>query len=179
MRATQLSTVDQIAPSYRSPYTQQIGTSLERQLTKTTTFTITYLRSFGVHQLVTRNANAPDPYIASDPRPNPTGGNVDQYYPEAVFKQNQLIVNVNARLSPNFSIFGFYNLTAANSDGGAGSAASNAYNLTQDYGRAAFASRNMVFMMANYQGPWAIRLQPVPDCAVGQALQHHHQPGPE
>jgi len=158
--ASELPTTDQIAPSYRSPYTQQIGTSLERQLTKTTTLTATYLHSFGVHQLVTRNANAPDPYIAGNPRPNPVGGNVNQYYPEAVFKQNQLIVNVNARLSQNFSLFGFYNLTSANSDGGAGSAASNAYNLSQDYGRAAFASRNMVFMMANYQGPWALRFNP-------------------
>jgi len=71
-----------------------------------------------------------------------------------------MIVNVNARLTPNFSLMGFYNLTSANSDGGAGSSASNSYNLTQDYGRAAFASRNMLFLMANYQGPWAIRFNP-------------------
>jgi hypothetical protein len=67
---------------------------------------------------------------------------------------------VNARISPKFSIFGFYNWTDANTDGGAGSNPSNSYNLMQDYGRAAFASTNMVFMMANYTGPWAIRFNP-------------------
>ncbi len=157
--ATTLRSINQIAPNYRSPYTGQLGTSVERQVSKTITLTATYLRSFGVHQLVTRNSNAPDP-ASGDARPDPTGGNVNEYYPEAVFKQNQMIVNVNARLTPNFSLMGFYNLTSANSDGGAGSAASNSYNLTQDYGRAAFASRNMVFLMANYQGPWGIRFNP-------------------
>jgi hypothetical protein len=71
-----------------------------------------------------------------------------------------MIVNVNARFTPNFSIVGFYNLTAANSDGGSGNAVSNSYNLSQDYGRASFASRNMVFMMANYQAKWGIRFSP-------------------
>jgi hypothetical protein len=37
---------------------------------------------------------------------------------------------------------------------------SNSYNLMQDYGRAAFASTNMVFMMANYIAPWALRFNP-------------------
>ena len=161
------STVVQVEPGYRSPYTEQFGASIERQLTKTTTVTATYLRSFGVHQQVTRDSNAylPGTYQYDSPtlvgvRPNPNLGIVQQFFPEAVFKQNQVIVNVNARLSPKFSIFGFYNWTDANTDGGAGSEASNSYNLTQDYGRAAFASTNMVFMMANYLGPWAIRFNP-------------------
>ena len=33
---------------------------------------------------------------------------------------------------------------------GAGRHASNSYNLSQDYGRAGFVSRNMVFLMGNY-----------------------------
>jgi hypothetical protein len=155
-----------IAPSYKSPSTQQAGVSLERQLTKTTTLTFTYLHSFGAHQLVERNSNAylPGTYQFNNPaltgiRPDPSLGIVEEYYPEAVFKQDQFIVNVNARITPNFSVMGFYNLTAANTDG-AGSLASNSYNLSQDYGRASFASRNMVFLMANYMGPWALRFNP-------------------
>jgi Carboxypeptidase regulatory-like domain len=154
------STIVQVAPSFHSPYTQQAGVSLERQLTKTTTLTATYLHSFGVHQLVTRDSNAYLPGVTPTARPNPNLGIVDQYYPQAVFKQNQMIVNVNARFSPKFSVMGFYNLTAANSDGGAGEPVSNSYNLTQDYGRASFASRNMVFLLANYQGPLGIRFNP-------------------
>jgi hypothetical protein len=155
-----------VAPSYKSPSTQQTGVSLERQLTKTTTLTLTYLHSFGAHQLVERNSNAylPGTFEFGSPtltgvRPNPSLGIVDEYYPEAVFKQDQFIANINARLTPNFNVLGFYNLTSANTDG-AGSLASNSYNLSQDYGRASFASRNMVFLMANYMGPWAIRFNP-------------------
>ena len=167
--ANSTATIDTIAPGFHSPYTQQAGLSLERQLTKTTTLTATYLHSFGVHQLVTRDANAYEPCpTLADPnaicRPLTTSTNnlgiVDEYYPQAVFKQEQLIVNVNARFTPNFSIVGFYNFTDANSDGGAGNAVSNSYNLSQDYGRASFASHNMVFMLANYQMRWGIRFNP-------------------
>ena len=163
---TPQTTIVQISPTYHSPYTQQLGASLERQLTKTTTLTGTYLHSFGVHQMVTRDANAYTPLpgttyynSTTGPRLNPSLGIINEYYPEAVFKENQMILNVNARISPKFGIFGFYNLSFANTDG-AGGNASNSYNLSQDYGRASFVSRNMVFLMGNYTGPWALRFNP-------------------
>jgi hypothetical protein len=158
----------QIDPTYHSPYMEQLGTSLERQVTKTTTLSATYLHSNGVHQMATRDSNAylPGDYIFNGggvpptilaPRPNPNLGIVKEFYPEAVFKQNQLIVNINARFTPKFSVMGFYNLTYANADTGT---ASNSYNLKQDYGRAGFVSRNMVFLMGNYTGPWRITFNP-------------------
>ena len=52
---------------------------------------------------------------------------------------------------------GFYNLTSRNADTGT---ASNSYNLNQDYGRASLVSRNMVFLMGNYTGPWGISFNP-------------------
>jgi hypothetical protein len=159
---TVTSQIDRIKPDYHSPYTEQFGTSLERQLTRTTTFTATYLHSFGVHQTATINANAykPGTFTYGSPapaRPNPSLGIVDEFYPEAVFKQNQLIMNVNARFTPNFNVMGFYNLTSANSDTGT---ASNSYNLSQNYGRASFAARQMLFLMSNYTGPWGINFSP-------------------
>lgn len=160
------TTLVQIAPNYHSPYTQQLGASLERQLTKTTTLTGTYLHSFGVHQMVTRDANPYTPLqgttfynSSTGPRLNPDLGIINEYYPEAIFKENQMILNVNARISPKLSFFGFYNLSFANTDG-AGGFASNSYNLSQDYGRATFVSRNMLFLMGNYTGPWALRFNP-------------------
>ncbi len=154
----------QIAPNYHAPYTEQLGTSLERQLTKTTSATLTYLRSYGVHQMATRDSNAFEPLpgtffynSTTGPRPIPSLGIVKEFYPEAVFKQNQMIVNINARFSPKFGMMGFYNLSFANADTGT---ASNSYNLKQDYGRAGFVSRNMVFLMGNYTGPWGITFNP-------------------
>lgn len=168
---TPQTTLVQIAPSYHSPYTQQLGASIERQLTKTVTVTGTYLHSFGVHQMVTRDANPYTPIPgttyynqSTGPRLNPSLGIIQEYYPEAIFKQNQMILNVNARVSPKLGFFGFYNLSFANTNGaggfGGGSFASNSFNLSQDYGRAAFVNRNMVFLMGNYTGPWALRVNP-------------------
>jgi hypothetical protein len=162
------STIDTVAPGFHAAATQQVGAGLERQLSKNTTLTVTYLNSFGTHQLVTRNSNAYLPGVTPATRPDPNLGIVDQFYSEAVFKQNQMIVNLNARISPKLSIVGFYNLTAANSDGGAGNSVSNSYDLNQDYGRASFASRNTVFMLANYQGPWALRFNPFLIAASGK-----------
>jgi hypothetical protein len=160
----------QISPTYRAPYAEQFGASVERQLTKVSTLTLTYLHSFGPHQLVVRDSNAYLPgdytYNASGPptitasRPDPGLGIVQQYYPEAVYKQNQITVNINARFSPTLSVMGFYNWTDANSDGGGGSNPSNSYNLSQDYGRAGFVHPQMLFLMGNYTGPWSISFNP-------------------
>ena len=147
-----------VDPTFHSPYTGQAGLGIERQLNKGSSATVTYLHSFGVHQLVTINANQQD---SDGTYPlDPSGGYLYEFYPEAVFKQDQLITSVNARLNKNLSLVGFYTLGFAHSDGGAGSNASNAYNLSQDYGRATFVSRNQVFTMANYSGPWGLRFNP-------------------
>jgi hypothetical protein len=129
--------------------------SIERQLFSGTSLTLTYLHSFGVHQLVTRNANQA---TGGTPQ-NSTGGYLYEYDPEAVFKQNQVITSVNAKVSKNLSFVGFYTLAWANTNG-AGGSASDAYDLDKDYGRAGFVSRNMLFMMANYSGPWGLRFNP-------------------
>ena len=148
-------TVYQVAPGYRSPYSQQFGTSLERQISKTQTATLTYLHSQGVHQLVEINANAP--YF---PTYNSSIGPVFQYFPEGIYKQDQIILNTNARFSPNFSVFGFYTLSYAHTDGSGGTTASNSFNLHRDYGPASFVSRNQLFLIGNYVGPWQIRFNP-------------------
>ena len=148
----------QVDPSYRSPDTSQIGASIERQLNKGSNATVTYLHSFGVHQLVTVNANQ---MRADGTYPiDPSGGYLYQFFPEAVFKQNQVITSVNARVTRNLSLMGSYTLGFAEGNGGGGSNASNYYNLEQDYGPSTFNSRHQVFSMANYQGPWGLRFNP-------------------
>ncbi|WP_420239759.1 carboxypeptidase regulatory-like domain-containing protein [Telmatobacter bradus] len=150
--------------NYRSPYNEQYSVSIERQLTKTTTLTGTYIHSFGLHQSATINAN---PYTAisgtdyynssTGSRLNASEGLVDEIYPEAVFKQSQLIVNANAHISPRFNLMGFYVFGHANTDS---TTASNSYDLSQDYGRAAFVRRNMLYLMSSYTGPWGVSFNP-------------------
>jgi hypothetical protein len=144
----------EVAPGFHAPTTEQFGTSLERQLLPGTSATLTYLHSFGVHQLVTRNANQA---IGGNPQTN-SGGYLYEYFPEGVFKQNQAIVSVNSKLNKNLSLVGFYTFSSANGNGNG--SASNAYSLDQDYGRSPFVSRNSVFFMASYTGPWGIRFNP-------------------
>jgi hypothetical protein len=144
----------EVDPRYHAPTTEQLGASLERQLFSGTSATLTYLHSYGVHQLVTRNANQATGGIPQ----NSSGGYLYEYYPEAVFKQNQLIASVNAKVNKDLSLVGFYTLSYANGNGNG--SASNAYNLDQDYGRSNFVTRNNVFFMASYTGPWGIRFNP-------------------
>jgi hypothetical protein len=156
----------QLLPSYHSPYDEQLGLSVERQLTKVSTLTFTYLHTYGVHELATRDSNPYQnvpgtfnygPNIGSGQRLNTSFGPIDEIYPEAAFKQNQLIANLNARFTPNFSVTGFYTLNFANGDTGT---ASNSYDLKQDYGRAGFVRRNVVFLFGNYSGKWGISYNP-------------------
>jgi hypothetical protein len=149
-----------VAEHFHSPYTTQIGGSIERQLTKTANMSVTYLHSFGPHQLVTINANQWNPESGAFPI-DPAGGFIYEYNPEAVFEQNQIITSVNASISKKLSVVGFYTAGWANSNGGAGTNASNAYDLSEDYGPATFNSRNQVFAMANYSGPWGLRFSPM------------------
>jgi len=145
----------QVSPGFHAPYAQQFGASLERQVTKTTTATLTYLHTTGVHQLVEINANAP--YM---PGYDSTKGPTYQYFTEGIFKQNQLIFNMNSRLNTNFSMFGFYVLNFANTDGSGGSIASNSDDLHADYGRAGFAARSFGILAGNYTAKWGIRFNP-------------------
>jgi hypothetical protein len=157
-------TIYQIAPHLRAPYTMQAAVGVDQQVTKYATISVTYLNSRGDHQLITRNVNAPFPDVpgTTGPRPNPNAGNIYQYDSAAIFKQNQLIVNVNLRVSSSLSLFGFYQLGYANSEtGGVTTFPSNQYDLAQDYGRASFDVRNRLFLGGSYATPrLGIRFSP-------------------
>jgi len=140
-----------VASSLRTPYTLQSAASLERQVTKVVSVSLTYLNSRGVHQFLTNNVNAPLPgtYNPSIPtsgtRPFPALGNIYDYESVGIFEQNQMIANFNARAAKNVTLFGFYSLNYANSDtAGPSSFPDNPYNIEQDYGRAAFGIRDKV-----------------------------------
>jgi hypothetical protein len=155
-------TIYQVDPALHAPYTLQSAISLERQLSKAATLSVTYLNSRGFDQLLTINANAPFPGTpGSTTRPDPSEGNIYRYVSEGNFKQNQLIVNSNVRLGTKVQVFGFYTLNYANSDtSGVSSFPSNSYNISQDYGRASFDTRNRLFFGGTIALPYTFRLSP-------------------
>jgi len=150
-------TIRRIAPNLRSPYTMQTAVTLERQIAKTGTASITYLNSRGEHTFVSQNINAPLP---DGTRPLGGTDNIYQYESAGIFRQNQLIANVRMNTA-KFSLFSFYMLNYANSDtSGAGSFPSNPYNLMADYGRAAFDVRNRFVLGGSFNAPYHFTFSP-------------------
>ena len=159
----------QIAPNLRAPYVLQSAVSIEQQVTKNATVSVTYLRSHGVHQLLLNDINAPlpgtfplgDPEVGLRPLGN-SFGNLYQYDSVGLFTQNQLITNFNLRLGTKLSLFGYYTLNYADSDttGNTPSVAMNPYNLMESYGRAAFDVRNRVFLAGTWNLPHRFSLSP-------------------
>ena len=122
-------------PAITRPTSEQIGASLERQVTKTAT-RHTHLscipgrapaRDARCQRLSSGNLPVWQHHVDRHAARSRTSALSISISPEAVFKQNQFIVNVNARLKPTFSVMGYYNLNCANADTGT---ASNSYNLT-------------------------------------------------
>ncbi len=167
-------TIYQTSPNLRAPYTIQSAASIERQITKAATLSLTYLNSRGEHALYIRNINAPD---ANGIRPNAQYGNqnVYEYDSEGVFRQNQLIANVRVAAGKKVSLFGFYTLNYANSNaaggGGGGGFFSNGLTSSAsflsnqddpmaDYGPAAFDVRHRAFIGGSLEVPYGFRLSP-------------------
>ena len=166
-------TMYQISPNLRAPYTMQSAASIERQITKNATVSVTYLNSRGEHAFYIDNINAPVP-----PRRrgrNGTNENIYQYTSGGIFRQNQLIANVRVNTGRRVSLFGFYVLNYANSNASSGGSAggffssgttseasflSNQYDPIADYGRAAFDVRHRVFLGGNFTLPYSFSLSP-------------------
>src|SRR5271167_2376450 len=175
-------TVYQVASNIQPGYTLQAAFSVERQVTKSSTVSVTYLNARGVHQFFLRNANAPLPgtYNIDDPTSGvrPFGGttNIYQYNSEGTFVQNQLITNFRIAVGKRVSLFGYYSLNFANSDLGAGAGGGgggffgggsasaaflmNSYDPTEDWGRASFDVRNRFVLGGSIAMKYGIRLSP-------------------
>src|SRR6266496_3024199 len=150
-------TVYRIDPNLHAPYTYQAAVSVEKQITKAATLSLTYLNSRGYDQLGTINANAP----IDGQLPNPSEGYVYQYVSKSIFRQNQFIANSNIRVGSKVQLFGYYTLNYANSDAsGVSNFASNSYDIGQDYGRASFDTRHRLFFGGSFSLPYAFRLSP-------------------
>lgn len=170
--ATASPTVYQISPDLRAPYTIQGAVSIERQITKAATVSITYLNSRGEHSFYIDNVNAP--YVPGGPTPNGLSENIYQYDSGGIFRQNQLIANFRVS-AKRLSFFGFYTLNYANSDTSSGGSAggfftsgtstmasflTNQYDPMADYGRAAFDVRHRLFLLGNVSLPRSFSLSP-------------------
>jgi hypothetical protein len=151
-------TIRRIASNLRAPDTQQLALSLERQIPKNTTVSVSYMNSRGIGALRSRNINAPVPETGLRPFP---GGNIYVYESDGRFRQQQFIANVNARISRRYNLFGNYTWSKAQSNtDGAGTFPSNPYDLKAEYSRAGFDVRHRAMIGGSMTAPLGLLFNP-------------------
>jgi len=160
------SRVYQIDHSLRAPYVMQSAIGVERQLPRNTTLAVTYTNTHGLHQLLTRDVNAPIQgtggfYGTPAVLPYPSQGPIYNYESSGLYNQNQLMTNVNTRATKNISLFGFYQLSYAKSNtDGLGTFPANQYNLAAEYGPASSDVRNRGVIGGSVTTWWDLRVSP-------------------
>ncbi len=165
-------TVRRVDQGLQTPTTYQYALSVERQLPLKMRGALYYVGSRTLHQLRTRNVNAPVCGLTSlCPtnaqqlnllRPDSTQGNVYEYESSGVTNQQQLILSLNAQLNPKISFNARYTLGFAkgNTDG-AGSFPAYSYDLTGEYGSTGQDIRHFLFLFGSFQLPWKVRMSPI------------------
>ncbi len=162
-----IQSVQQISPSLRAPYIMQSAISVERQLPFNTTLAITYANSHGLHMLRSQNINSPLPGTFNPLVPGtgifPLGrpGPVFLMESSGLYKQHQLIANVNARINQNLSLSGSYvfNRAKSNTDG-LGTLPANPYDFTGEYGPASTDVHHRASLTGSINTNWNLRFSP-------------------
>ena len=160
------NTIRTISPDVQSPYTYQTSFSVERQLPRRSTLSVSYEGSRTVHVLRSRNINAPicplQVNCASAPRPDPTAGNIFQNESTGVSNQNQIVVNFRSQFNSRVSLItSTYRLGYANNNSdGSGSFPADSFDLSDEYGRAAFDVRHYFVLGGSLNLPWRVSLSP-------------------
>jgi hypothetical protein len=76
-----------------------------------------------------------------------------------IFRENQLSVNLNSKVSPTISLFGTYVLGRAETDAeGLGMFPANPYDLTGEYGPASYDIRHRLNVGGSVNTKWNVRL---------------------
>jgi hypothetical protein len=129
-----------IASSLRAPYLIQSSIGVERQLPKKTTLAVTYTASHGLHELRSRNINAPLP---DGEYPYPNRGPIYEMESAGLYNQNLLLTTINSRLTAKTSLIATYSLASARSNtDGLGTFPANPYSMAGEYGPAGNDVRN-------------------------------------
>ena len=183
--ATSTPTIFRISPNLLLPYDMDTAVSLERQIARSATVSLTYVNSRGVHQFLANDINAPLPgtFNPSDPASGvrPLGnaaGNIYDYQSAGIYRQTQLIANIHVNAN-GVSLFGYYVFDDAHGNFGSSvqispagdgrfSFQTNPYNLSEDNGRSAFDIRHRAVFGGSFAVPLGIRLSPMLMANSGQ-----------
>lgn len=125
-------TIYSLGNGLRSSYTLQAAIGVDQQIGRVGKISVNYVNSRGLHEYLSRN------YF--DPATADSSYNY-QFQSGGVYRQNQLMINGNARLA-SINLFGFYSLSFADANtSGASFFPTSNTNTRADYGPASFARR--------------------------------------
>jgi len=149
-----------VAAELRAPYLMQSTLSVERQLTHTTTLAVTYANSHGLHMLRSEDVNPP--LFGTELFAPGTRGPIFEMQSSGLYNQNQVITNINTRLSRKVSFFGSYtyNRALSNTDD-ITTFPGNPYNPSGEYGPAATDIRHRVSAGGSVEAWGGVRLSPL------------------
>jgi hypothetical protein len=152
----------QVADTLQTPTVYLGGMQVERQLPYRFTATVGLFSIHIRHVVRARDINAPLPgsITALNPigtRPLGNIGDIYQYESSGKFDQNQFFIAFNNRFSRTISFFSSYSLskTQNDTDGqGGGLFPANSWDLSGEYGRAAFDVRHRFTFAGTITLPW-------------------------
>ena len=145
-----------VADDLQAPVVYLNGIQVERQLPKRFTLFAGLFLVRIQHVIRARDINAPIPGT-NGVRPFGNVGEIYQYESSGRFNQNQLFIGFNNRFSRALTFFSSYSLskTTNDTDGQGGSLfPANSYDLTGEFGRAAFDVRHRFTFAGTINLPW-------------------------
>jgi Carboxypeptidase regulatory-like domain len=158
--------IQQNAPNVRSPYLMQTLLSVEQQLPFHTVIALSYSNTHGLHQLRSRDLNAP--LFAGGPYPLGNDNPLFVVESEGLYNQNQFITNVTSHINSNISLFGSYTLGRANSNtDGITTFPAKPYSMVGEYGPSSTDVHNFATFGGSIQSIWKTTFSPLFTVASG------------
>ncbi len=120
--ANLLVSITTIDPHIRNSYNEQASVQLERELSPSTSFSVGFLHTRGLHIILSRNVNVPAaPASAGVPnlgRPDPRFANVSRFESSGEADYNGLVVSLNRRFQRWFGVRVAYTLSKTTDNAG-------------------------------------------------------------
>ena len=139
--------IERIDSRLRAPYLLQTAVTMERQLPANSTLAVTYTNSRGEHMLRSLALGEANPVFLRQS--------------SGIYRQNQMIANVNTKVMTGFSLFGFYVLNQARSNtDGLGTFPANPASGSGEYGPASTDVRHRVTVGGSINLKWNVRISP-------------------
>ncbi|MBS1856318.1 MAG: TonB-dependent receptor [Acidobacteria bacterium] len=139
--------IDRVSSRLRAPYLMQTAVTVERQLPANSTLAVTFTNSRGVHMLRSFPLTGASPVFLRES--------------SGVYRQNQMIANVNTKVMAGLSLFAFYVLNQARSNtDGLGTFPANPASSAGEYGPAMTDVRNRVTVGGSITLKGNVRISP-------------------